>query len=282
MSYPQLEDSVDSGKPLYFYEFIYGDAATNAYRYVAALDLTVYGGRPWTPFPIKHSEIVTSGSLDKQTLTVTAREDIDITGLVVTRAPSRVTTLNIYRGHAGDDDLRMIWSGRVLSGNMIESSEVELACESISTSQLNIGLRRKYQRGCPHALYGRACSADKSLHSESGSSTSVANSMTVSVTLTSEDRGLTEATLTGGIFRITLKNGLTEIRAITSAVNNGGRNWTLNIIAPISDMTAGRPVSVSKGCLHTFDACKNVFNNADNYGGCANIPTKNPFNANQF
>ena len=41
MSYPQIEDSVDSGKPLYFYEFIYGDAATNAYRYVAALDLTI-------------------------------------------------------------------------------------------------------------------------------------------------------------------------------------------------------------------------------------------------
>lgn len=282
MSYPILEDSVDAGRPLYFYEFIYGDSATTAYRYVAALALTLYGGRPWRPFPIKHSEIVTSGSLDKQTLTVTAREDIDITALVVTRPPSRITTLNIYRGHTGDDDMRMIWTGRVLSGNMTDTSEVELACESISTSQLNIGLRRKYQRGCPHALYGRACGVDKSLHSESGSSTAVANSMTVSVSMTGDDRGLTAATMTGGIFRITLKNGMTEIRAISSAVNTGGRSWTLTLVSPIYDMTAGRPISVSKGCQHTYDACKNVFSNGDNYGGCANIPTKNPFNANQF
>lgn len=282
MSYPDLEVGVDTGRPLYFYEFIYGDAATTAYRYVANLETVIYGGRPWAPFPIKHSEITTSGSLDKQTLTVTAREDIEITALVVTRPPSRITTLNIYRGHVGDDDLRMMWSGRVLSGNLVETSEVELACESISTSQLNIGLRRKYQRGCPHALYGRACGVDKSLHTESGSTTGVTDSMSVSVTLTSADRGLTAQTLTGGIFRITLKNGLTEIRAISAAVNNGGRNWTLSLVAPIYDMVAGRPVSVSKGCLHTYDACKNVFNNADNYGGCANIPTKNPFNANQF
>lgn len=282
MSYPDLEASVDNGRPLYFYEFIYGDSATTAYRYVAALALTIYGGRPWNPFPIKHSEIVTSGSLDKQTLTVTAREDIDITALVVTRPPSRVTTLNIYRGHVGDDDMRMIWTGRVLSGNMVETSEVELSCESISTSQLNMGLRRKYQRGCPHALYGRACGVDQSLHTEYGSSTGVTDSMTLSVTMTSDDRGLTPAALVGGIFRITLKNGLTEIRAISSATLVSGRNWTITVVAPIYDMTAGRPVSMSKGCLHTYDACKNVFSNGDNYGGCANIPTKNPFTANQF
>lgn len=282
MSYPDLENSVDAGQPLYFYEFIYGDSATTTYRYVAALALTIYGGRPWNPFPIKHSEIVTSGSLDKQTLTVTAREDIEITGLVVTRAPSRVTTLNIYRGHVGDDDMRMIWTGRVLSGNMVDTSEVELACESISTSQLNMGLRRKYQRGCPHALYGRACGVDKSLHTESGTSTGIIDTMNLTVTMTSASAGLTAQNLMGGIFRITLKNGLSEIRAIASAVNNGGANWTITVAAPIYDMDTNRPVSMSKGCLHTYDACKNVFNNGDNYGGCANIPTKNPFNANQF
>lgn len=282
MSYNDLENSVDSGQPLYFYEFIYGDASTAAYRYVADTVMRVYGGRVWQPFPIKNSEIVMSGSLDKQTLTVTAREDIDITALVVTRPPSRVTLLNIYRGHVTDPEMAMIWTGRVLSGKLGEASEVEFSCEPISTSLLAIGLRRKYQRGCPHALYGRACGADKSLHTESGITTGTTDVMTVSVSMSGDEHGLTAESLTGGIFRVTLKTGIMEIRAISGAVNNGGRNWTLTLVAPIYDMSVGRPVSMSKGCLHTYDACKNVFSNGDNYGGCANIPTKNPFNANQF
>lgn len=283
MSYPSLEESVDAGRPLYFYEFIYGDAQTAAYRYVAALSLTVYGGRPWVPFPIKHGEIVITGSLDRQTLTVTAREDIEMASLVVSRPPSRLTVLNIYRGHTGDDDLRMVWTGRVLSGTFNDNSEVEFSCEPISTSLLTAGLRRKYQRGCPHALYGRACGLDKMSHTESGAITAVEDAMDITVVLTGADHNVTASNLLGGIFRVVLKNGMTEIRAITSATADpdNARTWRITVISPIYDLTVGRSVSVSKGCLHTYDACK-AHNNSDNYGGCLNIPTKSPFTANQF
>lgn len=281
MTYPIREASVDDGRPLYFYEFWYGDTQSDAHRYVADTEQTLYAGRMWAPMPIRHSEIVVSGSLDKQTLTVTAREDIEITALVVTRPPSRITTLHIFRGHIGDDDARMIWSGRVLSGTLSGTAEVELSCEPISTSQLSAGMRRKYQRGCPHALYKKSCGLDQSLHTETGSTTAVVNSMTVDVTLTGTDRGMTAAALSGGIFRVKLENGMTEIRAISSATKGEGRTWRIKLIAPIYDMGTLRPVSISKGCLHTYDACK-TFNNTDNFGGCLNVPVKSPFAANQF
>lgn len=283
MSYADIENSVDSGRPLFFYEFVYDAEATyTAWRYVADTEQRIYGGKVWAPFPIKHSEITLSGSLDRQTLTVTARNDIPLSNVLISRPPSRVVLLNIYRAHLGDTEMVMEWTGRVLSGNWVSSAEAEFSCEPISTSQQAIGLRRKYQRGCPHALYGSSCRADKSAHTESGNASMIEDSMTVTVALTGTDTGFNTTNMAGGIFRITLETGLMEIRAISRAEAIGPRTWKLHLIAPIYDMAAGQAVSVSKGCLHTFAVCRDTFNNAKNYGGCPNIPTTDPFVYNQF
>lgn len=281
MAYDDIEDSVDNGEPLFFYEFIYDVAPGAAYRYVADTQRRVVGGKVWQPFAIKHDEITVSGSLDKQTLTVTARNDIAITALYIAGSPSREVQVNIWRGHADTADIVMEWTGRLLNCTW-KGPDIEMSCESLSTALTAIGLRRKYQRGCPHTLYGKACRAPRLAHTENGTVATVNNRLDVNVTLSGAETGFTAARLIGGVFRVTVDSGITEIRAITSATLIGGRQWRLTLMSQIPEIRTGLAVSVSKGCPHTFDACRDTFQNAANYGGCANIPEKNPFTDNQF
>lgn len=281
MDYNDYENSTDLSKPLFFYEFIYNDSPGGAYRYVASQSRVIAGGRAWTPRAIVHTEITTQGNLDKQTVTIKTGKDIDLTPLFIVGPPSRVVKANIYRTHEGMTDLQLEWTGRVLNGKWA-GAEAEFACEPIFTSLVTNGLRRKYQRGCPHTLYGRSCGASQLAHTERGVVTAVANSLTVQVQMNGGEIGMTAENITGGIFRVTLADGITEIRAITSAVAQGNRYWTLGLISQVSNVAAGQSVSISMGCPHTFEACRDTFQNVVNFGGCPNIPTKNPFNANQF
>lgn len=201
MAYDDIEDSVDNGEPLFFYEFIYDVAPGAAYRYVADTQRRVMGGKVWQPFAIKHDEITVSGSLDKQTLTVTARNDIAITALYIAGSPSREVQVNIWRGHADTADIVMEWTGRLLNC-MWKGPDIEMSCESLSTALTAIGLRRKYQRGCPHSLYGKACRASRLAHTESGTVTTVNNKLDVNVTLSGAETGFTASNLIGGVFRV--------------------------------------------------------------------------------
>lgn len=281
MSYDALENSVDGGKPYFFYEFVYDESPGGAYRYVADVQQQITGGKTWKPFAIKHGTITTAGVLDKQPVTVTARKDIPLVPMYIAGPPSRVVLVNIYRGHEDDAEIVLEWTGRLLNMKLA-GAEAEFTCEPISTSLLTVGLRRKYQRGCPHTLYGSSCRASLLAHTEKGSVTQVVGTLQVRIQLTGASTGIVRSNLIGGIFRVTLATGITEIRAITEAVNNGGRRWTLSLMSQVNEILAGQAVSVSKGCGHTFEICRDTFQNVSNYGGCPNIPMKDPFRYNQF
>ena len=117
---------------------------------------------------------------------MTTRKNPALTDLFRQSPPGIVVRLNIYRGYLGEDAYILEWTGRILSMTLRPvDGEAEFSCEPISTSLRNIGLRRKYQLGCPHVLYGTACNAALLAHTESGFISGIVSQSTIDVTLTS-------------------------------------------------------------------------------------------------
>lgn len=282
MSFDSLESSIDAGRPRTYFEFIYGDGRGDVLRYVGSTETLIVGtpapviaiNRSWIPRAIKHGEITTSGTLDKANLEVTAGADIEVSRFFRAAPPSREVELNIYRGHVGSTEYRRIWTGRVLNANF-EGTEVVFSCEPVSTGIRRIGLRRNYQYGCPHTLYGEACGLSRAANTATGQIVTLDNSQSMVVELSARSLKITAPEIVGGIFAFTLPDGRIVRRAIVSAAAvAGGIRVKLLSVAP--EAAVGLTATMSRGCAHNWDACK-AFGNQLRYGGFPHIPTGNPF-----
>ena len=284
MSYSAIENSIDLGSPVTLFEFIYGPVEGDAYRYSTTVDAVTLAGRAWQPHNIRHSDITSAGSLDRAEVVITARADIEVAKLFIAAPPSQPVVVNIWRGHAltnvdGWDEFKRIWTGRVLNTGWLES-DVELKCEPIATSARRVGLRRNFQYGCPHVLYGPACAVSELANSAQVQVLSVTNPATLVVQMGSPPPGVGAATLLGGVLKLVLPSGRQVLRSITGAavVETGVQ---LSLMSGIPELRSGLTGSVARGCRHTFEDCK-TFNNTSNFGGCPNIPTKDAFRTNTF
>lgn len=284
MSYSAIEASVDLGQPTTLFEFIYGTTLGDAFRYATTLEEVSLAGRSWSPQNLTHSEISNAGTLDKAELTVKARSDIEVAQLFIAAPPSQQVVLNIWRGHGltladGWDDFVRVWTGRVLSAQW-EEADVEFKCEPVATSAKRVGLRRHYQYGCPHVLYGRACGVSEIANTAAGRIVSLNNGTDLLVNLLTFHVGITPAQLIGGVFTLQLQDGRRVLRSIVSAAMEGA-SFRLRLMSAVPNMAPGMLIYAARGCLHTFEACA-TFSNTSNYGGCPNIPTKDPFRTNTF
>lgn len=284
MSYDSIESSVDLSSPVTLFEFIYGETLGDAMRYATTIDTINVAGRTWDPHSLKHSEISSAGTLDKSELTVNARPDIPVAKLFLAAPPSQQVILNIWRGHRltlteGWDEFKRVWTGRVLSCDWLDA-EVEFKCEPVATSAKRVGLRRNFQYGCPHVLYQRACGLSQALNTATGRVGSIQSGVEVTVILPNPEVLLNVERLIGGIFTLKLTNGRRILRSISSAVvtPNGYR---VSLLSAVPELEVGLSIEVTRGCQHTFEACKS-FANTGNYGGCPNIPTQDPFRNNTF
>lgn len=285
MSYASKESSVDLGSPVTLFEFIYGITEGDAYRYSTTVDAVTLAGRAWQPQNLRHSEITSAGSLDRSELTITARADIEVARLFIAAPPSQPVVVNIWRGHAltgtqGWDEFKRIWTGRVLNTAWLEA-DVEMKCEPIATSAKRVGLRRNYQYGCPHVLYGTACTVSELANTSQARVVRVENSSTLVIELLAPPAEVTIPRLLGGVFKLTLPSGRQVLRSITNAQAAVGGGVQITLMSGAPEAAAGLQCSVSRGCKHTFEACRS-FNNTSNFGGCPNIPTKDAFRTNTF
>lgn len=284
MSYSAIESSADLGQPITLFEFVYGTTSGDAYRYATTIDNITAAGRQWNAQNLTHTEIVNAGTLDQAELTVTARSDIEAGALFIAAPPSQTVLLNIWRGHgltavAGFDDFVRVWTGRVLSAAW-EEADVQFKCEPVATSAKRVGLRRHYQYGCPHVLYGRACTLNQATYTAPVRVAVVNNAQDVVLTQLASAVTLAVGDMPGGIFSVTLPDGRIALRSITGAVAEAG-GLRLRLMAALPELAGGLLGEVSRGCQHTFAVCQS-FSNSNNYGGCPNIPTVDPFRTNAF
>lgn len=268
-----LQGSRNRSVPVYLYEVVYGSARESVLRLTDAEQPVVLPEHTYTPVQIKHGEIHASGTLDKTTLEVSTRFDSPLANLFRHYPPSQVVTLTVLRGEADDpgQEFSVIWAGRILSCS-IEFYEAKLTCEPIGTAVRRPGLRRNYQVGCPHVLYGPSCGANQADFTR-----------TVAVSNVEGSTARLEAGWNGpwpvhrfvnGIAEWTDGKGDVITRTILQVASDGAADFIL-LAGTTQGLRAGGTLALSLGCNHQMSDCQN-FSNLPNYGGCPWVPTKNP------
>lgn len=263
MSYDLRERSISDGAPIELYHFALGG---REWRFTTAADDVTQGGHTWLAAMIRRDGIEASADQARNNLKLTVPRDFPLADLFRIMPPTDVILLQVYRCHAGDPTTAMVWAGRVLNCSW-SGSTASLYAEPVATSLQRVGLRRMYQKQCPHVLYGTACGVSAASYAVSTTLDSTSG-LTVSA---SAFAAHVDGYFAGG-YLTTVVDDVTERRFITEHL---GANLTLNL--PLSALAVGTSVTVYPGCDHSLSTCAAKFANSDNCGGFPFIPTKNPF-----
>ncbi len=285
MSFGAREASSEGGSPIDLFLFRYGqpDSAVLAFTDAEQDIADAPADRPglfvtYKAIAIERDEVQATGTMDRATIDVRTSDDSALADLFRLYPPSHVVTLVLRQGHAGDPDEQFLvaWSGRVTAFNSDEN-EARFTCEPISTSLKRIGLRRRWQRGCPHWLYGPQCKASKEAATETHVVLAVLGAqLTFAEDWTEDPR---KAKFQGGLAEWTLGDGRNEIRTILRSNEDG----TIILGGPATGLEAGDSVALSLGCNHLAGValqpegdCGPLHDNILNFGGQMWIPFKSP------
>ena len=277
MSFEPLEASRHSGQPITLMRFTYGPTtapSSGVYAYTDADQPVTFQDTVYRPVPLDRGAIVSSGTLDRAALEIRMPQDLEVPNLFRFFPPSQVVTLTIFQGHANDGalDFRAIWTGRIINC-ALEGNEARLTGEPVATSLRRPGLRRNYQRLCPHALYGRQCRASKAAATTLTVAQAVASaSITLPSAWETPERAVKAL---GGVVEWQATDGTLQFRAILKV----DALTILSLSGPTTGLQPGGAVSVSLGCNHQDSDCRDIHNNIVNFGGQRWIPTKNPIGA---
>jgi uncharacterized phage protein (TIGR02218 family) len=263
-TFDQLEVSRYSGSPYYLYRFDGGPGLQ--WAYTSSETPEVLDGVTYQPIPIAHESIVATGGEDKTALRVRTSSLCEVADEFLVWPPSSIIEVSIYLAHVGAADRKVAWVGR-LSGVTWEGDAVTLTVEPSAASLRNPGLRRHYQLGCPHVLYGPHCKATKV-----PATVQPLGFLTGRWVLlpTGWHGARTAASFAGGFAEWTA--GRAELRQILRAQAD-----RILLGGSLFGLTTASVMSLLPGCARTMESCRVVHNNIANFGGMPFIPVKNPF-----
>lgn len=281
MSFADYESSRTKGHPITLYEIFPINGQT--YRYTdAERDYTVPGtDTVYTPQTIRRGSITSSGSLDKASLELRIQRRAAVSEAWRVYPPDQVVNLIIKQVHRDDPAQQALvcWTGRILSCAWAEN-EIILNCEPVSTSLRRTGLRRHYQIGCPHVLYGSQCAAsrlaatvsDIALAAVGGTSVTLPNGWLPSAFA---NAGKTADKFVGGILEWTYSTTAGPVTMKRTILRVSGN--VVQLTGPTTGLVAGSLANMILGCNHQTTDCMAIHGNIVNFGGQPWIPTKNPF-----
>jgi uncharacterized phage protein (TIGR02218 family) len=264
MPYDVVERSAETRRPVELYTFF---RDYQAFRFTSADRNVTLSGVEYAARPISRSAIESSGEMARGALKITAPRDFEIADLYRVAPPSIPVTFTLQQYHVADNQAIVLWSGRVMNVEF-QGVNSQITLESIYTSMRRVGLRRVYQKQCPHVLYGTACQVNR----ESYRLEAVADAVTGTTVQVADAALQPNGYFAGGFIEFAVELGIFERRFIT---DHAGQSLTLSN-QPFG-LTPGSTVRVYPGCDHTLNTCAGKFSNAANYGGFPYIPQKNPF-----
>lgn len=267
MSYDVNERSVQDGAPIELYEF--RAPGYTPYRYTSAPVPITRQGFLFTPKAMNRSRLkVATHDSDDHYLEITLpANDPYIQTFGVQIAPPGLELL-IYRYHAGDtpESALALWLGPV-TAITISGDTATVRTSSAFGAILSGNLPSVYfQAPCNWTLYDAQCKVDRDLWSFTAEVVAVVANV---VTLNAWDTDFDAVSFLGGEIVIP-RNGERRMIAIRSAED-------VTVSFPFSDMRIGDEVRLSAGCNHSFEDCRDKFNNAVEYGGDRFVPWINIF-----
>ena len=262
MTYAAVETSIQSGRPVELYEFLYG---ATAYRYTSADGDVVYGGNTYSAVPIARGAVEATNEVARLALEITCTRELPVLEPFAVCPPEEVVLITLRRLHSGDGEAIIMWMGRVLNVTL-NNAAAEIHCESVYTSLKRSGLRRLYQKSCPHVIYGPGCGISRASFKSTKTVATVSGT-----TLIFGSIGAVDGYFAGGYLEWT-SGGVAQRRAIRSQV---GGTVVIGFVMP--GLANGASVDLYPGCDHTLSTCAAKFANSLNYGGMPYFPDKNPF-----
>lgn len=262
MSYDARESSVHDGAPVELYEFHVG---TTVLRYTSQARDVEVDSQTWLARPLKRGSIETSHEGARNLLQLDCARDFEVAELFRVSPPSDAIALIVRRVHRGDTEVAAIWVGKVTNCEWTSGVRATLECQSARSSLRRAGLRRMYQRSCPHVLYGPKCGVSQAAHSITTTVTAISGA---SVTVAA----LLDRPYPGGWLEWTRPSGLVDRRFISKRTG-----LQLQLSLSIFGLAVGQSVKVLPGCDHTTGMCEDTYANLDRHGGFPLIPKKNPF-----
>lgn len=245
--------------PVELYQFI-----GNHYEwdYTSADAKMDYDGLIFLPIAIGRDEIESKTELSKANITVTVSLDNTMGKQLLRESVDAIVSLTIYSKDLETGNVMVAWKGRLASVKPNDKS-IQLYFESIFTSLRRPGVRQRYQRTCPHVLYGSDCRADKSVHMLD----TIVNTIDGINVVVYQPAQAESGWYTGGI--------LESDKGIRFVTAHSGDNITIS--RPIAGLVSGDFIKVYPGCDRGITTCKTKFNNIENNGSFPYIPNKNPF-----
>ena len=277
MTFDAYELSARQGRPVELLEFTDG---TDTWRYAVRDQDYTWNGQTWTAETIQRGRIQQSGKLDQERLELRFPSGNTMARRFLDGLGEAVTSVTVRRGHDGDPAAEFVvaWKGRVL-GAAISGDVITLTCESIFTAMRRHGLRRRWQRTCSHALYGRGCNLNQADFAEGPFAVGAVSQTAVTVPGAAAQPdgyysgGLIDAE---GASRFILRHTGGQLvlsrahDAMAAAVAQAG--YGLNY----GNYYGGVPATLYPGCDRTLQTCEQRFANNANFGGWPWIPKKNP------
>lgn len=236
-----------------------------------------HGGEIYEAIPIGRNEAETRNELSRANLEVKLPLDNELAIRNIRSVVESQVGLTVF---SIQDDLTVDveWKGRLMQVKPGAES-VTLVFESIFTSMRRPGLRKRFQRSCPHVHYGYGCGLVMEDYKASGVVENVSG-----VTVTMPIAALQpDGYYSGGIIKApdsTLRFILTHVGV------------TLTLIRPLDSLAqafaesgygysygvsfGGAMADIHPGCDRTKETCASKFNNILNNGSYPWLPLKNP------
>jgi uncharacterized phage protein (TIGR02218 family) len=265
MTYDATERSKDARRPIEIYLFARG---AQTWRFTSADRAVVADTFTFSPRAISRTAIDASAELARAGLTLTVHRDFEIATMFRENPTTAPVTCMLQAYHEGDGEVATMWLGRV-SGVSFQGVAATVKMEPVYTSIRRMGLRRAYQRQCPHVLYGTQCGANRELHRVDGTLLDAPDGVVVTVP---EAATKPDGWAAGGTVEYVTPGGVPERRFILNHVST-----ELTLSALPHELHAGMDVKIYAGCEHTIEVCDTKFSNAVRYGGMPYFTKKNPF-----
>ena len=259
MSYVEREQSAYAGHPLELYRFAVEDSK---WLYTSADHDVTFGQDKYKPTYIRRGSFTRGGDANKATLDIEVGASNPVALQFRSGWLPSPLIVTVYRHHYEDSEFSVLWKGRVTACKW-SGSTATLSTDSVFTLFQRAGLRRAYQVGCPHVLYGAACGLNAANWAAGLAVTAVAgNQLTVPGA-----SGSPGGWFTGGMLQAGADRRMVAWHSGSSII----------LVGAVAGLSAGMGVTMWPGCGRTVDICNGKFGNLDNYGGLPFLPQKNPF-----
>lgn len=266
MSFDSLEESVDQGQPIHYYEFVVGG---NYMRYTTAAKTEMTpDGKVWKPCAISDDGIKYSGESTTDQLNIRLPSGEAIAQLFMQSLPSEAVLVRIAHRNIGDDERQIKYTGEISQHDMTMAGVCRLTCETLSASMQRTGLRLGWQKTCPYALYDQATCK---LPMEPLGVDIIVISVDGFDVQTDSLGGFPDGRFSGGFVRW---DGGVRGMLFQQIEHHSG--FTIRMFGATNPLTPGMRLKAFPGCARTVDACT-ALGNYSNYGGIPNLPGRSPF-----